>query len=161
MQTLMVKSGPVYREATPAEIAVVAGAQALEALNRARPVLATPTEAIEHLSKILPGRDHESFLVLFLDPGHRLIEGVELFRGTLTGADIYTREVLKECVSRGAAAVVLSHNHPTGPAKPSATDERITRKLQLALALIDVRVLDHIIIAGIDNWFSMAEHRLL
>jgi DNA repair protein RadC len=161
MQTLMVKSGFQYRKATPAEIAAVAGAQALEALNRARPVLDTPTHTIGYLRKILSGRDYESFMVLFLDTRHKLIDGVELFRGTLGAAHVHVREVLKECLWRGAAAVVLAHNHPSGLAAPSDADERITSQLQRALALIDVRVVDHIIIGGPENWFSMAEHRLL
>jgi DNA repair protein RadC len=160
MQTLMVKSGSRYRKATPAEIAAVAGAHALEALNRDRPVLDSAAQAVAHLKQIFVGRDYEAFAVLFLDGGHHLIECVEMFRGTINGAQVQPREVLKECLWRGAAAVLLAHNHPSGLASPSDSDRHITRRVQQGLALIDVRVLDHIVVAGASS-FSMAEHGLL
>lgn len=161
MQTLMVRSGSRYRRATPAEIAVVAGSQALEALNRTRPIMDSPTHSVVHLNRILAGRDYESFAVLFLDGGHRLIECVEMFRGTINAAQVHPREIVKECLWRGAAAVVLAHNHPGGFAVPSDADRHITRRIQQALALVDVRVLDHIIVAEANAWFSMADHNLL
>jgi DNA repair protein RadC len=161
MQTLMVKSGSRYRRATPSEIAAVAGIHALEALNRLRPTMDSPTQSVAHLSQIFAGRDYESFAVLFLDSGHRLVECLEMFRGTINSAQVHPREIAKECLWRGAAAVVLAHNHPSGFAAPSDADRHITRRVQQALALIDVRVLDHIIVADANVWFSMADHNLL
>jgi DNA repair protein RadC len=98
--------------------------------------------------------------VAFLDARHRLLEFVELFRGTIDAASVYPREVVKLALSRNAAAVVLVHNHPTQVAEPSAADEAITRRLVGALGLIDVRVLDHLIVAGPDVT-SFAEQGLL
>ena len=161
MQSLMVKSGSRYRRATRAEIAVVAGALALETLNRDRPVLDTPSQSAAHLQRIYEGRDYESFSVLFLDSRHRLIECMEMFRGTIDQSQVHSREVVKECLWRGATAVVLAHNHPSGSVEPSNADHYITKRLQEALALIDVRVLDHIIISDGKTWFSMADHGVL
>ena len=121
----------------------------------------SPAQSAAHLNKILGGRDYESCTVLFLDSGHRLIECVEMFRGTINVAQVYPREIVKECLWRGAAAVVLAHNHPGGFSGPSDADRHITRRIQQALALVDIRVLDHIIVAGANDWFSMADHNLL
>jgi DNA repair protein RadC len=161
MQTLMVKSEFGYRPATRAEIAVVAGAHALESFNRVRPKLDTPTHSVSYIQKIFDGRDYESFAVLFLDKRHHLIECVEMFRGTIDQSQVYVREVVKECLWRGARAVTFAHNHPSGSPLPSEADTRITNRLQQALALIDVRVLDHIIVADGCRYYSMSEHGLL
>jgi DNA repair protein RadC len=161
MQTLMVKNGSRYRKATPAEIAVVAGAHALEALNRSRPHFRMPAEYVEHLQRVFAGRDYESFVVFFLDSHHRLMDAVELFRGSIDISHVHKREVVKECLWRGSAAVILAHNHPSGVNDASVADEAITRQLLQALALVEVRLLDHIIIAGPGGWYSMAEHGLL
>jgi DNA repair protein RadC len=88
------------------------------------------------------------FAVLFLDNQHRLIEYVELFRGTIDAAAVYPREVVKETLSRNAAAVIFAHNHPSGSVEASQADRMLTDRLKQALALVDVRVLDHIIVAG-------------
>jgi len=95
-----------------------------------------------------------------LDARHRLIEFVELFRGTIDGASVHPREVVKLALARGAAAVVVVHNHPSQIAEPSQADELITRRLKDALQLIDVRVLDHLVVAG-SNVLSFAERGLI
>jgi len=100
------------------------------------------------------------FAVLMLDAQNRLIEYVELFRGTVSQASVYPREVVKESLARNAAALVLVHNHPSGVAEPSRADEHLTQTLKAALALVDVRVLDHLIVAGSDV-LSFAERGLL
>ena len=105
-------------------------------------------------------REFETFCCLFLDTRRRLIEFVELFRGTINGASVHPREVVKEALRRNAAAVILVHPHPSGVAEPSRADELITRRLKDSLSLIDVRVLDHLIVAG-DEIVSFAEQGLL
>jgi len=105
----------------------------------------------------LGGQRHESFVVLFLDVKNRLIADRELFRGTLTQTSVYPREVVIEALSRNAAAVILAHNHPSGLPEPSEADLRLTQALVQALGLVDVRVLDHFIVAG-PLVHSFAEH---
>lgn len=123
-------------------------------------VLTTPSDVREYLSMHLTGLGHEVFSGLFLDNRHRVIEYRELFRGTIDSAAVYPREVVKRCLSSNAAAVIFAHNHPSGVAEPSDTDVRLTRKLIDALALIDVRVLDHLIIGqGVQT--SLAERGLM
>lgn len=100
--------------------------------------------------------EHETFCVLLLDKRHRLIEYVELFRGTIDGASVYPREVVKLALSKNAAALIVCHPHPSGVAEPSQADELITRRLKEALALVDIRILDHMIVAGGET-ISMAE----
>jgi DNA repair protein RadC len=160
MQTMMVKSGTRYRKATVAEVCEVAGSYALQAFNQERPSLASPLNAVRHLRAMYQGLDHEIFSVLFLDRRNRLIECVEMFRGTIDGASVHPREVLKEVIWRGAAAVIFAHNHPSGIAEPSQADESITKLLRDALAMIDVRVLDHIIIGG-QHYCSFSERGLM
>ena len=104
--------------------------------------------------------EHEIFSCLFLDNQHKLIEYKELFRGTIDGASVYSREVAKEALKLNAAAVIFSHNHPSGIVEPSQADRNITNKLKEALALLDVRVLDHIIVGGIDT-YAFSEHGLI
>ncbi len=103
---------------------------------------------------------HEVFAVLFLDAQHRLIADEELFRGTLTQTSVYPREVVRRALQHNAAAVILAHNHPSGLAEPSRADELLTRSLRQALDLVDVRVLDHLIVAGAGA-VSFAERGLL
>jgi DNA repair protein RadC len=103
---------------------------------------------------------HEEFAVMFLDQAHRMIETRTLFRGTLAQASVYPREVVKAALACNAAAVILSHNHPSGVPEPSRADEYLTSTMKSALALVDVRVLDHIIVAG-GVAVSMAERGLL
>lgn len=127
---------------------------------RARPALNAPEATRKFLLAQLRDRPYEVFCCLYLDNRHRLIAFEELFRGTLNGASVYPREVLRQTLFHNAAAVILAHNHPSGVLEPSQPDESITTRLRDALALVDVRVLDHFIV-GDGNCFSFAEHGLL
>jgi DNA repair protein RadC len=108
----------------------------------------------------LRGYAHEVFACLFLDNQHRVIAFEELFRGTIDGASVYPREVVKKALAANSAAVIFAHNHPSGVAEPSEADKHITQRLRQALGLIDVRVLDHFIV-GEGRPFSFAEHGLI
>ncbi len=114
----------------------------------------------DYLKVHFAGREYESFVVLYLDAQNSLIEVEELFRGTLTQTSVYPREVVKSALRFNAAAVMLAHNHPSGSVTPSRADEHLTQTLKAALALVDVRVLDHLVIAG-NNSLSFAETGLL
>ena len=148
-----------YRAATYDEI-LHGAKQALNFRFRRGTVLDSPTATRDFLTLKLGDREHESFCVLFLDNRHRLIEFVELFRGTIDGASVHPREVVKEALKRNAAAVILAHPHPSGVAEPSSADELITRRLREALALVDIRVLDHLVVAG-SEVVSFAQRGLL
>ena len=110
--------------------------------------LDSPSVVRDFLTNKLGALEHEVFAVLLLDTRHRLIEYVELFRGTIDGASVHPREVVKLALARNAAAIILAHPHPSGIAEPSVADELITQRLKEALGLVDIRVLDHLIIAG-------------
>ena len=161
MQALMIKSGNRYRKATVAEVSEVAGFYARQAMNKERPMLGAPSQAVRYLQAIYAGLDHETFSVLFLDNRYRLIECTEMFRGTVDGCSVHPREVVKEVLWRGATAIIIAHVHPSGIAEPSHADEAITARLKEALALIDVRVLDHLIIGSTGDHCSMAERGLM
>lgn len=122
--------------------------------------MSSPTTVRDYLTVKLAGYEHEMFVVLFLDNQHRLIEYVELFRGTIDSAAVHPREVVKEALARNAGAVILAHNHPSGWEEPSEADKHITHRLKEALSLIDVRVLDHLVVAG-DRAVSFAERGLI
>ena len=122
--------------------------------------LDSPNATRQFLMHQLADRGHEVFTVLFLDNRHRLIECQEMFRGTIDGASVHPREVVKEALRLNAAAVILAHNHPSGVCEPSQADQLITQRLREALALVDIRVLDHMIVAGCDTC-SMAERGLM
>ncbi|HEY1392291.1 MAG TPA: DNA repair protein RadC, partial [Methylibium sp.] len=111
-----------------------------------RPIFESPQTVKDYLLLHLSDRAHEVFSVLFLDARHRLQAFEELFRGTLTQTSVYPREIVKRALALNAAAVVLAHNHPSGVAEPSKADEYLTATLKSALALIDVRVLDHLVV---------------
>ncbi|QWF69663.1 DNA repair protein RadC [Methylomonas paludis] len=104
--------------------------------------------------------EHEVFVCLFLDNQHRIINAEQLFRGTIDSASVYPREVLKRALQLNAAALIFAHNHPSGILSPSNADKYITEKLVKALALVDIRVLDHFIVSK-RGYFSFAEHGLL
>jgi DNA repair protein RadC len=125
-----------------------------------RTVFADPQAVKHYLQLHLAGRSHEVFAVLFLDVQNKLLAMEELFRGTLTQTSVYPREVVIRALHHQAAAVVLAHNHPSGTVQPSRADEALTQTLKAALALVDVRVLDHIIV-GAGQALSMAEKGLL
>ena len=127
----------------------------------ARPVFDAPAKVKEYLHLQLGGREHEVFAVLFLDAQNRLVRLEEMFRGTLTQTSVYPREVVKRALELGAAAVILAHNHPSGLAEPSRSDEFLTQTLKTALALVDVRVLDHLVIGHGAAVVSFAERGLL
>ena len=122
--------------------------------------LSSPGVVRDFLKVTLGDRDCEYFCLLLLDNRHRLLKFVELFRGTIDGASVYPREVVRCVMEANAAAVVLVHNHPSQVGEPSAADELITRRLRTTLELIDVRVLDHLIVAGAEV-ISLAERGLL
>lgn len=125
-----------------------------------RPVFDSPGKVKDYLRLQLAERDHEVFAVLFLDAQSRLIRLEEMFRGTLTQTSVYPREVLKRALEVNAASVILTHNHPSGVAEPSRADEFLTQTLKSALALVDVRVLDHLVV-GRGEVMSFAERGLL
>jgi DNA repair protein RadC len=122
--------------------------------------LAHPRATREFLRMKLRDLPHEVFAVIYLDNRNRVTAFEELFRGTIDGASIHPREVVKQALARNAAAVIFAHNHPSGVAEPSQQDELITRRLKQALALVDVRVVDHIVI-GDGVCESFAERGLL
>ncbi len=163
-------------ERAPAELARMSGmgparaARCMAALEIARrcleqnlargDALANPAQTRRFLTARLRHLHYEVFCCLFLDSQHRVIAFRELFRGTIDGASVYPREVLAECMTHNAAAVIFAHNHPSGVAEPSHADRQITRRLCDALALIDVRVLDHVVV-GEGEPVSFAERGLL
>ncbi len=120
-------------------------------------VLSSPQSVKQYLQLLLAQKTYESFAVLFLDVKNRLITTEELFRGTLTHTSVYPREVVKAALTHNAASVILSHNHPSGTPEPSTADRSLTSALKQALGLVDVRVLDHFVIAG-QHVYSFAEH---
>ncbi len=124
------------------------------------PVMSSPQVLRDWLRLHCAGLQHEVFLVLYLDAHHRLIEAEELFRGTLTQTSVYPREVVKGALARNAAALALAHNHPSGEAEPSRADELLTQTLKSALSLVDVRIIDHFIVAG-EQVVSFAELGLI
>ena len=116
-----------------------------EDLKRSKP-LADPATTRQYLKARLRDVPYEIFGCLYLDNRHRVIEFEELFRGTIDGASVHPREVVRQALRHNAAALIFAHNHPSGVAEPSDTDRRLTRKLQDALALVDIRVLDHFLV---------------
>jgi DNA repair protein RadC len=127
---------------------------------RERQVFSSPDGVKQYLQLHLARQPHEVFAVMFLDAQNRLIELEVMFRGTLTQTSVYPREIVLRALQRHAASVVLAHNHPSGTVQPSRADEALTHTLKAALALVDVRVLDHVIV-GPGNSLSMAEGGLL
>ena len=150
--------GPAKRAEIVAvmEIARRALAQPL----RSAPVFDAPQRVKDFAALHLGGLPYEVFAVLFLDHQHRLLELEEMFRGTLAQTSVYPREVVRRALALNAGAVILAHNHPSGVAEPSRADEHLTQSLRQALALVDVRVLDHLVI-GQGHVVSMAERGLM
>lgn len=137
--------------------------QALQLLAREvleAEVLTSPDIVRDYLRLLLADRPYEVFAVVFVDAMHRVVDVVELFRGTLTQTSVYPREVVVEALARNAAAVILAHNHPSGHPEPSRADELLTHALKAALALVDVRVLDHVLVTR-SAVVSFAERGLL
>jgi DNA repair protein RadC len=127
----------------------------------ARDTFSSPGKVRDWLRLKLATRPNEVFMALWLDAQNRLLKADELFTGTLTQTSVYPREVVKTALSHNAAAVILAHNHPSGVAEPSRADEMLTRVLKEALAMVDVKVLDHFIVAGNSPPLSFAERGLL
>lgn len=150
--------GPAKR----AEIAAVVelARRALRSTLADAPLFDAPAALKRYVQLQLGAHPHEVFAVLFLDAQQRLIRLEEMFRGSLTQASVYPREVVKRALELKAAAVVLAHNHPSGCAEPSRADEFLTQRLKSALALVDVRVLDHLVV-GLGSTVSFAERGLL
>lgn len=132
----------------------------LRRLGRPGDAVSNPQAVRDYLRVLLSDQGREVFVVVLLDAQHRVIATEELFRGTLTQTSVYPREVVKCALRHNAAAVIFAHNHPSGVAEPSHADELLTRTLKSALALIDVQVLDHFIVAG-SMTLSFAERGLL
>lgn len=122
--------------------------------------LGNPSDTKNYLSAQLRDRPHEIFACLFLDTRHRVIAFEELFRGTIDGASVHPREIVKRALAHNAAALILAHNHPSGVAEPSQSDQRLTRRLREALQLVDIRVIDHLVV-GDGQVASFAELGLL
>ncbi|MEQ1601638.1 MAG: DNA repair protein RadC [Methylophilaceae bacterium] len=134
--------------------------RALNEEMRERDVLSSPKQVSEYLRLKLGNLPREVFIVLFLDAQNRVLAQEELFAGTLTQTSVYPREVVKRALYHNAASVIFAHNHPSGVAQQSNSDEMLTQALRQALALVDVRVLDHFIVAG-NTLLSFAERGLL
>lgn len=158
MTKLYTKKGSRYHEASVEEVRNAA----IYSLDPIRKdvTIKSPTDSADYFKLKLSHLEHESFCALYLDNRHRGIAFVELFRGTIDGTSVYPREVVKDALRHNAAAVVFCHNHPSGIAEPSAADERITHRLKAALELIDIRLLDHIVVAG-QNHTSLAQRGLI
>lgn len=131
------------------------GQRYLDANLRREQALTDPNQAGNYIRARLRGYHHEVFACLFLDNRHRVLAFEEMFRGTIDGAAVYPREVVKRSLQHNAAAVILAHNHPSGVAEPSQADRHITEQLVKALGLMDIRVLDHLVI-GDNDWVSLA-----
>jgi DNA repair protein RadC len=150
--TLQRRAGATHPAPTPTEAASIAATRAfvmraqLQEM-KARDALSSPAAVRSYLRLAVGHLEHEAFMVVFLDAQNRAIAAEELFRGTLTQTSVYPREVVKRALDRNAAAVVLAHNHPSGVAEPSIQDQALTRTLAEALSLVDVKVLDHFIVA--------------
>lgn len=127
---------------------------------RATDHLASPSAVRDYLRLSLSGREHEVFVVVLLDAQNRVLLCEELFRGTLTQTSVYPREVVKAALAANAAGAIFAHNHPSGVSEPSRADELLTQQLKAALALVDVKVLDHFVVAGAES-LSFAERGLL
>lgn len=132
----------------------------LHAQMQSGPVMESPQALRDWLRLQCAGLQHEVFIVLFFGSQHRLLSAVEMFRGTLAQTSVYPREIVKSALLRNAAAVALAHNHPSGSAEPSRADEYLTQTLKSALALVDVRVLDHFVVAG-EHIVSFSERGLI
>ena len=134
--------------------------RALQEEMRAGDALNSPRAVRDYLQLLLGGRSQEAFVALFLDAQHRMIASEELFQGTLTQTSVYPREVVKRALHHNAAALIFAHNHPSGVAEPSQSDRLLTDALKQALGLVEVRVLDHFIVAGA-SCLSFAEKGML
>ena len=158
--TLMVRDAQGrYLPATADQILEAARKVVEQKMLRGVP-FTSPAEVKEYLIARLAGLEHEVFAVIYLDAQHRVLDYVEMFRGTVSQTSVYPREVVKHALSRNSSALLLVHNHPSGSAEPSRADEHLTQTLKSALSLVDVRVIDHLIVAG-PTILSFAERGLI
>jgi DNA repair protein RadC len=134
--------------------------RSLDEKLKERSALTSPGAVRDYLRFALSRREEEVFVCIWLDAQHKVIQVEQAFTGTLTQTSVYPREIVKSALARNAAAVIFAHNHPSGVAQPSQADELLTRNLKEALALVEVKVLDHFIIAG-NQAISFAERGLL
>jgi DNA repair protein RadC len=148
------------RQLEAEERLIVDALKVLRSRFKQRDVFASPDSVKDFLRLQGQGLVHEVFAVMYLDAQNRLIEYERMFRGTLTQTSVYPREVVKQALAMNAAAVILHHNHPSGTCLPSRADEALTQSLKAALALIDVRVLDHVVTSD-EGALSMAERGLI
>ena len=158
--SLMVRDAQGRYLLATAEQILEAARQAIERKMQRGTSFTSPAAVKEYLCAKLAGFEHEVFAVLFMDTQHRLIEYREMFHGTIDSAEVHPREVVKEALRLNAAALVISHNHPSGNPEPSAADRVLTKRLREALSMVDVRVLDHIIVGGTKTT-SFAERGLI
>lgn len=147
-----------YRPATGDEIIEAAVSELNRRFSRGT-AITSPDATRDYLQLRLSRLEHEVFGVMWLDNRHRVITFEEMFRGTIDGASVHPREVVKSALLHNAAACIFAHNHPSGVAEPSQADQRLTQRLKDALTLVDVRVLDHIIVG--EKSYSFAEHGLV
>ncbi len=152
---LLVRDAAGFRPAESEEV-LLAAQRVLAGQMRGGSVLSTPAVVKDFLRARMGNLQHEVFAVIHLNVQHRVLDYVEMFRGTLTQTSVYPREVIKEALARNSSALLCVHNHPSGIAKPSLADEALTRSLKAALVLVDVELLDHMIVAG-ESIVSMAE----
>jgi DNA repair protein RadC len=150
--------GPAKRAQFAA--AVELARRALQETLAVNTALTSPGAVRDYLRLKLAGRKEEAFICIWLDAQHRAVDFEVAFTGTLTQTSVYPREIVKKALARNAAAVIFAHNHPSGVAQPSQSDELLTRNLRDALALVEVKVLDHFIVAG-NQAISFAERGLL
>ena len=158
--SLMVRDAQGRYLLATADQILEAARQAIEHKMQRGASFTSPAAVKEYLCAKLAGFEHEVFAVLFLDAQHHLLRFDEMFRGTLTQTSVYPREVVRRALALNAGAVILAHNHPSGVAEPSRADEFLTQTLKSALALVDVRVLDHFVV-GKGQIVSFAERGLL
>lgn len=144
-----------------AQLAVIAvlAERAMENCIAVEPLLDNPASVMNYLATKLRHKQHEVFACILLDVRLNLLHYEELFRGSLSGTNVYPREVVKLVLKMNASSIIFAHNHPSGDTRPSNADKQITKRLQQALTLIDVAVIDHIIVG--EDTYSMAEHGLL
>ena len=158
--TLYVREAETGRYRPAAESEVLNHAAELLAPRVLGQILSSPRDAQDFLRAKLARLEHEVFAVLYLDNRHRVLAFEELFRGTINGTAVYPREVVKRALHHNAAALILVHNHPSGVAEPSRSDEVLTQRLREVLSLVDVRVLDHLVV-GSEGVVSFADRGLV
>lgn len=158
MNALYVKRGSRYHAA--GRDAVLDAAAQIVVPEAHGQMCAAPADAVPLCRALVGGREHEEFGVLWLDSRHKLIDAEVLFRGTIDGASVYPREVVKRALEVNASAVILTHNHPSGLAEPSEADRNITLKLAKALTLVEIRLIDHVIVTNTAH-VSLAERGLI